>query len=157
MADVNKLIISFCTFAHLHICTFAQIDIRPKLLVHLQRQGVFKIMNTKTQLARLAELIKSKRTERGFSQAELGRRLGVTQVTVFNWENQRVMPDTSNVNKIAGIFSMSPEELWAYLDGNDRGKEGLDVNRILRALDSMSVGDLTTIINAGVQKLAKAS
>jgi transcriptional regulator with XRE-family HTH domain len=114
-------------------------------------------MSTKTQLARLADLIKSKRVELGFSQAELGRRLGVTQVTVFNWENQKVMPDTSNVNKIASVFLMSPEELWAYLDGNDRGKEGLDVNRILTALDSMSAGDVATIINAGVQKLAKAS
>ncbi len=114
-------------------------------------------MSTKAQLNRLADLIKSKRAELGLSQADLARRLGVTQVTVLYWEKQRTMPDMSNVNKIANVLGMTSEELWAYLDGNDNPKEQLNVTRILNALDSMSAGDVALIISAGAQKLARAS
>jgi transcriptional regulator with XRE-family HTH domain len=114
-------------------------------------------VKVQVQLNRLASLIKSRREELGISQADLARRLGVTQVAVLRWEKARTMPDMINVTKLANFVGLSTEELWAYLDGNDNPKEQLNVTRILNALDSMSAGDVALIISAGAQKLARVS
>jgi transcriptional regulator with XRE-family HTH domain len=108
------------------------------------------------QLNRLASLIKSRREELGISQADLARRLGVTQVAVLRWEKARTMPDMINVTKLANFVGLSTEELWAYLEGND-GVEKLNIERILSALDTLPSSDILKLVNAGVQKLAKAS
>lgn len=109
------------------------------------------------QLNRLASLIKSRREELGISQADLARRLGVTQVAVLRWEKARTMPDMINVTKLANFVGLSTEELWAYLEGNDGAKEGLNIERMLMALDTLPSSDVLKLVHAGVQKLAKAS
>jgi transcriptional regulator with XRE-family HTH domain len=113
-------------------------------------------VKVQAQLERLANLIKSRREELGISQADLARRLGVTQVAVLRWEKARTMPDMINVTKLAHFVGLSTEELWAYLEGND-GVEKINIERMLSALDTMPPSDVLKLVNAGVQKLAQAS
>ena len=53
------------------------------------------------------------RSEKGLSQSELGAMLGVTNKAVSKWENGSAKPNTNLIPKIAEIFEVSVEELFA--------------------------------------------
>lgn len=57
----------------------------------------------------LGELIKRKRAELGLSQAQLGRRVGVSQVAISEWERGVVQP--SKPLELATAIGVSKEEL----------------------------------------------
>ena len=63
---------------------------------------------------RTGKLIASLRKEKGYTQEELGRRLGVSNKTVSRWENGNYMPDVETLRLLSKEFSVSIEEL---LDG----------------------------------------
>lgn len=50
--------------------------------------------------------IKRLREEHGFSQGELARRLGVTQPTVSDWENNKTEPAVDNLRLLAVEFDV---------------------------------------------------
>ena len=60
------------------------------------------------------KLIASLRKEKGYTQEELGRCLGVSNKTVSRWENGNYMPDIETLRLLSKEFSVSIEEL---LDG----------------------------------------
>lgn len=53
------------------------------------------------------------RVEKGFSQAQLGEMLGVTNKAVSKWENGSAKPNTVLIPRIAEIFGVTVEELFA--------------------------------------------
>jgi len=53
------------------------------------------------------------RSEKGLSQAQLGKMLGVTNKAVSKWENGSAKPNTALIPKIADIFGVTVEELFA--------------------------------------------
>ncbi len=59
-------------------------------------------------------LIAKLRREKGCTQEELGRKLGVSNKTVSRWENGNYMPDIETLRLLSKEFSVSMEEL---LDG----------------------------------------
>ena len=60
------------------------------------------------------KLIAALRKEKGYTQEELGRILGVSNKTVSRWENGNYMPDIETLRLLGKEFSVSIEEL---LDG----------------------------------------
>ncbi len=60
------------------------------------------------------KLIAALRKEKGLTQEELGRRLGVSNKTVSRWENGNYMPDIETLRLLGKEFSVTMEEL---LDG----------------------------------------
>ncbi|MBI2308770.1 MAG: helix-turn-helix transcriptional regulator [Rhodocyclales bacterium] len=50
--------------------------------------------------------IKNLREERGYSQGELARRVGVTQPTVSDWENNKTEPTVDNLRLLAVEFDV---------------------------------------------------
>ena len=63
---------------------------------------------------RTGKFIASLRKEKGYTQEELGRILGVSNKTVSRWENGNYMPDIETLRLLSKEFSVSIEEL---LDG----------------------------------------
>ncbi len=59
----------------------------------------------------IAREIKRQREKNGFSQAELGRRLGVGQSTVAMWESGKNNPEYGTLLKIADIFGVGIDAL----------------------------------------------
>ncbi len=53
------------------------------------------------------------RSEKGLSQAQLGEMLGVTNKAVSKWENGSTKPNTVLIPRIAEIFGITVEELFA--------------------------------------------
>jgi transcriptional regulator with XRE-family HTH domain len=55
--------------------------------------------------------IRQLRLERGWTQLELAYKLGVTPLTVQNWEHGRFEPTASKLRKLAGVFGVSMDEI----------------------------------------------
>lgn len=64
-----------------------------------------------------ADKIKALREEKGWSQAELARRLGITRNGVNSWEQGLSMPSPASLVDLAGLFFVSTD----YLLGVDAG------------------------------------
>ncbi len=66
-----------------------------------------------------AEKIKKMREARGWSQAELARRVGVTRNGVNSWEQGLSMPSPACLVELARVFSVSTDYLLG-LESLDR-------------------------------------
>ncbi len=58
-----------------------------------------------------AERIKTLRTARGWTQADLARRLGITRNGVNSWEQGLSMPSPAFLVELAKVFSVSTDYL----------------------------------------------
>lgn len=98
-------------------------------------------------LERFAEVVKEARGER--SQREFAEMLGISQSTVFNWENAKNSPDIDGIEKIARIRGQLPEELLAAI--YDRTTQASLQERI----NSMSNQELAWLMMLIAQRMSK--
>lgn len=78
----------------------------------------------------LGQRIMEMRTAFGWSQVELGKRLGVAKQTISNWENDNIQPSIEMLIRLSRIFRVSTDYLLG-LDGVPTlCVEGLPVNFI---------------------------
>lgn len=63
----------------------------------------------------IGEIIKELRTEKGMSQAELGKSIGVSQKAIDYWERGVNEPKASYISSLADFFGVSAD----YLLGRD--------------------------------------
>lgn len=61
--------------------------------------------------AKVGRFISSMRKERGFTQEELGEKLGVTNKTVSRWETGKYMPDIDKLQDLSRLLGVSVNEL----------------------------------------------
>ena len=59
----------------------------------------------------LGTMIHALRTERGMTQLDLARQMGVTDKAVSKWERDLSIPDVSSLPRLAGLLGVSVEEL----------------------------------------------
>lgn len=62
-------------------------------------------------MAMRMKTIRELREERGWTQLELGNTLGVTPVTVYNWERGQHMPTASQLRALAKAFGVSMDAI----------------------------------------------
>ncbi len=55
--------------------------------------------------------IRELREEHGWTQLELAVKLGVTPLTVYNWERGRHEPTTSKLRAIAQVFGIRMDDI----------------------------------------------
>ena len=72
-----------------------------------------------------AEKIKQLREARGWTQAELARRLGVTRNGVNSWEQGLSMPSPACLVELAKVFSVSADYLLGIEELNSVNVTGL--------------------------------
>lgn len=73
-----------------------------------------------------AEKIKELRQARGWTQADLARRLGVTRNGVNSWEQGLSMPSPASLVDLARLFSVSTDYLLGVEQLNSVNVTGLD-------------------------------
>lgn len=59
----------------------------------------------------ISENIKNNRERLGLTKEELGKRVGVSDVTIGYWESGKTTPRMKHVQKLAGIFGVDWDEL----------------------------------------------
>mgnify|MGYP002627332391 CR=1 FL=1 len=72
-----------------------------------------------------ADRIKSLREQKGISQSELARQLGITRSSVNAWEMGISVPSTQYVVELAGMFNVSTDYLLCVDKSATVGVEGL--------------------------------
>lgn len=74
----------------------------------------------------IAERIKELRQARGWTQADIARRLGVTRNGVNSWEQGLSMPSPASLVDLARLFSVSTDYLLGVERLNTVNVTGLD-------------------------------
>ena len=65
--------------------------------------------------------IRQLREERGWTQLQLAIQLGVTPVTIYNWERGKSEPRVSQFRQLARLFGVSMDDM--ALEGEDPPSE----------------------------------
>ena len=60
----------------------------------------------------MKQILKELRTEHGFTQAELGDKLGVSRQAIIALETSKHIPSLDLAYKIAALFNKPIEEIW---------------------------------------------
>lgn len=68
-------------------------------------------------------IIKQLRREAGFTQDELGRKLGVIKQTISSWENNISEPNSETLTAISKLFGVSVDYLLGLSDDTPRNKQ----------------------------------
>ena len=63
---------------------------------------------------KIGQIIRAYRKDRGLTQEEMARRLGVTAPAVNKWEKDNALPDISMLAPIARLLQVSLDELLGY-------------------------------------------
>lgn len=87
-------------------------------------------------IAMMKERIKRARQERGWSQAELARRMSVTQPSVAEWESGRKAPNMKNLVRLAKLLDVGFEWLSTGR-GEMRPSPALSVSEAVPAYEWM--------------------
>ncbi len=114
-------------------------------------------MNTSEDKQRrtLADFLKKTRGERGWSQREFARRVGVTHATLNSWESAKTTADTKNLKKIANTLAMAEWELMKTL--NESCDNDADFRQVIDMLDRLSKLEMLKINVEIAGRLAQAS
>ena len=60
------------------------------------------------------EFLRNQRRQRGLTQEQLGKLLGVTGATVGNWERGDSYPDAKELSNIATVFGVNDVNIYFY-------------------------------------------
>ena len=101
-------------------------------------------MKDRTLGAAIARL----RKERGLTQLELARQMGVTDKAVSKWERDLSCPDIASIPRLAEFFGVSADELLQVDRAAPEGKEPLrgTAELILRAV-ALAMGVAAAVLS----------
>ncbi len=68
------------------------------------------------------KMIRELREERGWTQLELAIKVGVTPVTVYNWERGRYEPKVSQFRALAKVFGVSMDDIALVDDATEESE-----------------------------------
>ena len=88
------------------------------------------------------ERLRELRTQKGISQEDLGKRLGVSKQTVSNWEIENVTPALDMFLNIVNYFRTTPDYMLGY-DGkrliNVEGLTDQEISHIMLLIDDLKM------------------
>ena len=94
----------------------------------------------------IAEIISSRRKEKGMTQKELADLLNITDKAVSKWERGIACPDTQTIPKVAQILDLTIEELLVGESSAPSGHKGAEylIPLILKAVP-LAMGIAVTV------------
>lgn len=89
----------------------------------------------------LGSVVRKYRKERGYTQASLAEKIGLTQCQVMYIENSQSFPKYETLCKLIDILSIPPSHLFRPLTGEDDAK----LNNIVELFHSCPPDDQTLV------------
>lgn len=71
--------------------------------------------------------LKSMRLKKSYTQSEIGKRLNVTQQTIFSWENNKKFPSVKLIPMYAKVLGVDEDELFKLRNNAVLAKDGIDL------------------------------
>lgn len=87
------------------------------------------------------KLLKKLREEKGLTQSELGKKLGISPSTVGMYEQGRRVPDVPILKKMSAFFNVSIDYLLENVNHNVPMKMPKDLNKFLQQSEIIFDGD----------------
>ena len=87
------------------------------------------------------KLLKKLREEKGLTQSELGKELGISPSTVGMYEQGRRVPDVPILKKMSAFFNVSIDYLLENVIQNEPMKMPKDLNKFLQQSEIIFDGD----------------
>ncbi|WP_337803115.1 helix-turn-helix transcriptional regulator [Megasphaera sp.] len=87
------------------------------------------------------KLLKKLREEKGLTQSELGKELGISPSTVGMYEQGRRVPDVPILKKMSAFFNVSIDYLLENVNHNVPMKMPKDLNKFLQQSEIIFDGD----------------
>lgn len=93
----------------------------------------------------LGEMISTLRKEQGMTQAELAKKMNITDKAVSKWERDLSCPDINSLPKLAEIFHLSVDDLLDAKEHSDNDstaeRVGAVISLVIKAIaPAMGVG-----------------
>lgn len=60
----------------------------------------------------MATELKVLRVRKGLNQEEMGKQIGISQVTISSWERGDSIPSGKNIKKLADFFGVKPNVIF---------------------------------------------
>ena len=93
---------------------------------------------------KIGKFMSAMRKQQGFTQEQLGEKLGVTNKTISRWETGKYMPDIDKLQELSAILGISINELLA-------GERIEDVSSFMEKADENLVAALSRDSTFGLQ------
>jgi len=87
------------------------------------------------------KLLKKLREEKGLTQSELGKELGISPSTIGMYEQGRRVPDVQILKKMSAFFNVSIDYLLENVNHNVPMKMPKDLNKFLQQSEIIFDGD----------------
>ena len=87
------------------------------------------------------KLLKKLREEKGLTQSELGKELGISPSTIGMYEQGRRVPDVPILKKMSAFFNVSIDYLLENVNHNVPMKMPKDLNKFLQQSEIIFDGD----------------
>lgn len=85
----------------------------------------------------LGMMISSLRKEKGMTQLELAKKMGVTDKAVSKWERDLSFPDINSIPQLAEVFDVSVDDLMQV---KTETKENMNRNKVDEIIDTALKG-----------------
>lgn len=90
--------------------------------------------------------LKVMRLKKSYTQSEIGKRLNVTQQTIFSWESNKKFPSVKLIPMYAKILGVCEEDLFKLRNNAVLAKDGSDIDEIIKESSFDEVNNLNSII-----------
>ena len=86
-----------------------------------------------------SQTLRQLRLDRGFTQIDLAKQVGITQQSIAGWESNKINPDVPTLHRLAKYFNVTTD----YLLGNEPAavQYSPDENRLVRLYRNLNVAD----------------
>jgi transcriptional regulator with XRE-family HTH domain len=112
-------------------------------------------MATKGIKQAFAKRVEQLRESRGLTQDQLGRRVGVSQTCVWNWENANTFPRGAALKKLAQALQTTADYLEAGINGGSPTNTGAVTGGIPPALGDVILQARQQVANAAGAELGQ--
>ena len=111
----------------------------------------------------IGEQLKKIRTARNYSIGELGRRSGVSKVTIAAWENGKHKPSFDQLRAVLEALDVTYDQLWQDLDLvlaeeaiKKERTDSKDVEAVLKADPDLTSAEIEVIMRIVLSKEREA-
>lgn len=90
--------------------------------------------------------LKSMRLKKSYTQSEIGKRLNVTQQTIFSWENNKKFPSVKLIPMYAKVLGVDEDELFKIRNNAVLIKDGIDLGENNEEVSFNEINSLKSIL-----------
>lgn len=90
--------------------------------------------------------LKSMRLKKSYTQSEIGKRLNVTQQTIFSWENNKKFPSVKLIPMYAKVLGVDEDEMFRLRNNAVLVKDGIKLGENIEEVSSNEINNLKSIL-----------